>query len=247
MSIHPLLAVIPARGGSKGLPGKNVRPLLDRPLIGHSIALAALCPEIDRAIVSTDSEEIAEVARSLGGDVPFLRPAELAQDRTPMMPVLQHALREIEAQEGRQYRGLLLLDPTSPCRLPEEVAAAASRAEREDVVDGVIAVSRPEFSPFWHCMVPEGDLIKPLFDEAASHARRQELPPVFRINGLLYLWRRDFLLGLSGVGSGWLAGRLAPLEVPEVRAITIDNADEFSRAELFLRHGVITLPWVEPT
>ena len=102
MSEPPMLAIIPARGGSRGLPGKNIRPLVGLPLIVHSLRLAALCLEIDRCIVTTDSDEIAAVAKAYGGDVPFMRPAELARDDTPMMPVLRHALLEIERAEGRR-------------------------------------------------------------------------------------------------------------------------------------------------
>src|SRR5579884_3438939 len=103
MSLRPLLAVIPARGGSKGLPGKNIRPLAGLALIAHSIKCAEMCSQIDRCIVSTDSEEIARCAKTSGGQVPFLRPPELAQDDTPTMPVLQHALQEMERIDGRRY------------------------------------------------------------------------------------------------------------------------------------------------
>ena len=109
-----VLAVIPARKGSKGLPEKNIRPLAGLPLIGHSIRFAKMCPAIDRCVVSTDSPQFAEVATRLGGDVPFLRPAELAQDHTPMWPVLRHALEHVESQDGVRYSKLFFLDPTSP-------------------------------------------------------------------------------------------------------------------------------------
>ena len=96
-----IVAVIPARGGSKGLPGKNIRPLAGLPLIVHSIRLAQLCPAITRTIVSTDAANIAQVAREAGAEAPFLRPAELAGDGTPMWPVLRHALDFVEKEEGR--------------------------------------------------------------------------------------------------------------------------------------------------
>ena len=115
--IRPLLAVIPARGGSKGLPRKNVLLFMGHPLIAHSIMLARMCPEIDRLVVSTDSDEITAVARHYRCDV-IVRPPELAQDTSPMWPVLQHAMREVEKQDEKQYGSLMLLDPTSPadCR-----------------------------------------------------------------------------------------------------------------------------------
>src|SRR4051812_8742805 len=114
----PCLAVVPARGGSRGLPGKNVRPLAGLPLLVHSLRCAALAPDVTRTVVSTDSAEIAQVARAHGADVPFLRPAELATDEAPMMPVLAHAVAAVEAEEGRAYGSVLLLDPTSPGRTP---------------------------------------------------------------------------------------------------------------------------------
>src|SRR5262249_42221360 len=101
--LDPCLAIVPARGGSKGLPGKNIRMLAGLPLIAHALACARMVPRIRRTIVSTDSEEIAEVARAHGGEVPFLRPPELAQDTSPMMPVLAHALDEVERGEGQRY------------------------------------------------------------------------------------------------------------------------------------------------
>ena len=117
-----LLAVIPARGGSKGLPGKNIRLFVGLPLIAHSILLGKMCPEIDRLIVSTDSSEIADVARRFGSEVPFIRPVQLAQDDTPLWPVLKHALEFAEKEEGCKYDYFLLLDPTTPCRLPVYIA-----------------------------------------------------------------------------------------------------------------------------
>ena len=127
-----VLAVIPARGGSKGLPGKNIRPLSGLPLIGHSIRAAALVPSLSRCIVSTDDQTIADVARGLGGDVPFLRPAELAEDSTPMAPVLQHALRAVEESGDEPYDALLLVDPTSPVREPAQIDDAVRRLLASD-------------------------------------------------------------------------------------------------------------------
>jgi N-acylneuraminate cytidylyltransferase len=243
MGVSPILAVIPARGGSKGLPGKNIRPLAGLPLIAHSIRCARLCPEIARTIVSTDSPEIAEVARIHSGDVPFLRPAELARDDTAMTPVLQHALRAAEDLDGRRYGSLLLLDPTSPGRLPEDVARAVDLLERHPEADAVAGVSVPEFNPIWHCVREEAGYMTPLFPEGRAFERRQDLPRVYRINATLYLWRRDYLLSLRG---SWLEGKNLLLEVPEARSIHIDDADEFAKADLLIRHGFVKFPWLEP-
>ena len=147
--------------------------------------LAQLCPQITRAIVSTDSEEIADVARKIGGDVPFLRPAELAQDTTPMWPALQNALETVVKMEGREYQYLLLLDPTSPCRLPEDIAGAWSKLQAHPEADGIIGVSQPDFNPIWHCVIEKNGEMRDLIPEGALFTRRQDLPPVFRINASL--------------------------------------------------------------
>jgi CMP-N,N'-diacetyllegionaminic acid synthase len=234
-----ILAVVPARGGSKGLPGKNIRPLAGVPLIGHSLRCAAMCPEIHRTIVSTDDPTIADVARSLGADVPFMRPPELALDNTAMMPVLKHALSTIEQQEGRAYDALLLLDPTSPGRLPAEVAQAAALLAEDSDADGVIACSRPTFNPFWVGVVSRDGYARPAFDPDSRYTRRQDVPAFYRINGALYLWRRAFV-----ESSAWPDGNHRLLDMPEARALSIDDEYEFRLAEMLVTTGLVQLPWL---
>ncbi len=237
-----LLAVIPARGGSKGLPGKNIRPFAGLPLIAHSILFAKACPEIDRVIVSTDSSDIADVARRYGAEVPFLRPAELAQDGTPLWPVLQHALQMVEQVGQSRYRLLLLLDPTSPARLPEDVTGALARLRREPSADGVIGVSRPYFNPIWHCVVERDGRMAALIDDGASFQRRQDLPVVYRINGSLYIWRTEFV---RKANQEWRRqGSHVMYEIPELRAMSLDELQEFERAEALVKQGLITFPWL---
>ena len=120
--------------------------------MAHTILFAKMCPDIERCIVSTDSPEIAEVARQFGGEVPFLRPAELARDDTPLWPVVRHTLAFAEERDGH-YETLLLLDPTSPAREPLDVAEALRRLQAHPEADGVIGVSQPGFNPIWHCVV----------------------------------------------------------------------------------------------
>jgi len=241
MNDKPILAVIPARGGSKGLPGKNIRPLAGLPLIAHSIRCAHMCSDLDRVVVSTDSPEIAGVAREHGADVPFARPPELATDTAPMLGVLQHAMAELERIDGKRYGSLLLLDPTSPGRLPSDVNRAVSLLEADPEADGVVGVSVPEFNPFWHCVVQKDRYMTPLIPGASGYVRRQDVPPVYRINATLYLWRRDFLLATDS----WMDGKHLLLEVPEARAIHIDDLEEFRRADLMVRSGLVSFPWLE--
>ncbi len=244
MSVQPVLAVIPCRGGSKGLPGKNLHDLAGLPLIAHSIRLAKLCPSIARCIVSTDSEEIAAVAREYGGDVPFLRPSELAQDETPMWPVLQHALREIETRDRLQYGSLLLLSPTSPGRLPGDITAVIQILEDDPRAVGVVAASKPRFNPRWVCMDVDADgYASQSFPSEKIYQRRQDVPPVFRVNGMLYLWRRDHLVASDSPRYYELPHRV--LEVPEERAIDIDDISDFRLADLMLRGGLLEFPWLD--
>jgi N-acylneuraminate cytidylyltransferase len=234
------LAVIPARGGSKGLPGKNVRRLAGLPLIEHSLRLAALCPEIDRTIVSTDSEDIRRVALAAGGDVPFLRAAGLARDDTPMLPVLRHALDELDP--GAAYDFVLLLDPTSPGRLPGDVSDAHRLLEERDDADGVVAVSEPPSNPIWHSVILNAEgFVEQLIPHGGDYTRRQDVPRVLRINAALYLWRADFV---RTAGDSWSAGCHLPLEIPELRAFHIDSEQDLQLAELVLGSRLVALPWL---
>ena len=237
-----ILAVIPARGGSKGLPGKNTMPLAGIPLIGHSIAFARLIPEVERTIVTTDDPSIAEVARALGGDVPFLRPAELATDRTPMAPVVRHALLTVEEGESEPYDAVLLLDPTSPVRDRAAVCEAIRKLADTPGIDGVISVSAPRFDPLWVGVeVTEPGTLRRFFSEARGVTRRQDAARQYlRINGSFYLWTSEFARRL---GTSWFdEGTFAPLVIPESQAYSIDDSDEFQLIEVLLEQGVLRLP-----
>lgn len=236
-----MLAVIPARGGSKGLPGKNIRPLAGLPLIAHSIKLAKICPQVSRLIVSTDSKKIAAVARRYGAEIPFIRPAELARDDTPTWPVLRHALRMVEDEEENKYEYLLLLDATSPGRLPEDIEGALKKLRSRPDAVGIIGVSRPEFNPIWHCVIEENGWMKDLLDAARKYNRRQDIPTVYRINASLYIWRTDFVRRACA----WRDAPQLIYEIPEERAIHIDDLHGFKVAEILIRHGLIKLPWLK--
>jgi N-acylneuraminate cytidylyltransferase len=236
-----VLAVIPARGGSRGLPGKNIRPLAGLPLIAHSIRLARMCPEIARCVVSTDSAAIARVARRHGADVPFLRPARLARGSSPIWPVLKHALKAVEREEGAPYDLVLLLDPTSPTRLPSDVREAVARLAATPAAAGIVAVSAPSFSPIWHTVVDRKGWMAD-FLGGARYQRRQEVPEVYRINGLLYLWRASFVR----TAPSWrVGGKLLMHVTPDSRAVSIDYLDQFKRTEALARAGLIELPWLD--
>ena len=241
-----VLAVIPARGGSKGLPGKNIRLMRGLPLIAHSVHAAALTPEVTRCVVTTDSAEIADVVRASGGEAPFLRPAELAADDTPMAPVVRHALEWVERDEGRPYDAVLLLDPTSPARVPSQLAEAVHRLAGDPSLDGVISVSEPTFTPVGVGVRPDatrdGTLTR-FFDSGTGITRRQDVDRFLRINGNFYLWRADFVrrLEVSWFDEGTHTG----LEIPEAQAFSIDDEYEFRLIEALIGAGLLTLPWLD--
>lgn len=236
-----LLAVIPARGGSKGLPGKNTRPFLGLPLIAHSILFAKMCPQIDKLIVSTDSEDIADVARDFGADVPFVRPVELAEDSTPMWPVIRHALGAVENEPCLRYGFVLLLDPTSPAREVRDVDEALGMLKDEPHADGVISVSKPEFNPIWHCVVEQNGFMSDLMKDGAEFDRRQDVPDVYRINGAIYIWRAEFI---RSEGDSWRHGRHLMYEMPDLRSMSIDDQQQFEHAELLVKNRLVEFPWL---
>ena len=238
-----VLAVIPARGGSKGLPGKNIRLFAGIPLIAHSILYARLCPQLGRVVVSTDSAEIAAVAGKYDAEPPFLRPAALAQDDTPMMPVLQHALAKLEEIDGKKFEYVVLLDPTSPGREPADVAEAFDRLKNNSSANGIVSVSRPDFNPLWNCVTDQNGWMANAFPAATNFARRQDAPVVYRINGALYIWSADFIRRTS---ASWRdAGKHLMYEIPEFRAMSIDTLDEFRRCEVLVQAGLIHFPWLK--
>ena len=231
-----VLAVVPARGGSKGLPGKNLRLLAGRPLVEHAVRFATLCESVGRVIVSTDSEEIAEVAHGAGADVPFMRPPELAGDETPMWPVLVHALDQVDPR-GDDWEFLLLCDPTAPIRSPGDVEVALERLRADRDADGIVSVAEPGFNVVWQSVVEVGGYLAHLVPDGSGFVRRQDAPPVYYVDGSFYLWRTTFIRGGS---DSWFDGRTLMQRVESFGSI--DSADELSRIEALVAAGVATLP-----
>jgi N-acylneuraminate cytidylyltransferase/CMP-N,N'-diacetyllegionaminic acid synthase len=186
------LAVIPARSGSKGIPGKNILPLLGKPLIAHTIEAARKACLIGRVLVSTDDPEIAAVATQFGAEVPFLRPAELAQDETPILLVLQHLLTQLKLSEHYEPEIIVLLQPTSPLRRAGDIDRAVTLLQQTGA-DSVVSLCAAEHSPYWMKRL-EGDRVSPFLENVPKNVRRQDLPPVYRINGAVYATRRRILM-----------------------------------------------------
>lgn len=222
-----VLAVITARGGSKGLPGKNIRLLAGKPLIAWTVeaALGAHC--IERVIVSTDAPEIAEAARAAGAEVPFLRPAELATDAAGSVDVLRHAVGQCP---GFDY--VLLLQPTSPLRTADDIDAAYDRLLATGAPSCVSVCEVTEQPWLMYRHNADGQLER-LLPEPVAGLRRQDLPLVFRLNGALYLARTDwFLAGGRLVGPGTVS-----LVMSAERSLDIDTRDDFDQAVRILDKG----------
>ena len=206
MSTHTMenscrvLALIPARGGSKGIPAKNLAPLGGRPLIAHAIANARGCRRIHRVMVSTDSPAIAEEARRSGAEVPFLRPAELSGDETPMRAVLVHAFGFL-AERGEAPEVIALFQPTSPFLRPETVERALDRLESSGA-RLLKAVKKVREHPGW-MLARRGELLAPFLEGPVK--RRQDLPELFIPCGALYLYRAACLEGAGDPEPcGWI-------------------------------------------
>ena len=234
MSGHPVaLGIIPARGGSKSVPGKNLYPLGGRPLIEHTIASARAATSLDRVIVSTDDEDIARVARGAGAEVPFLRPAELAADDTADLPVFQHALASLWERERYRPDVVVHLRPTQPFRTPAEIDAVVALIV-ETGADCVKSV-RPVGEHPYKMYRLAGDRLVPYLDTAERHRRgpdvpRQSLEPVYLSAGVVDAMRREVIERGSTEGD-----RVIPYFVDESRYVNLDSARDFVLAEALLR------------
>ena len=228
-----IVALICARGGSKGLPGKNIRPLAGVPLIAWSIRQAQAVPRISRVIVSTDSEEIAAVARKAGAEVPFMRPVELAQDNSPERSVWRHALEYLKANEGAYPDVLLVVPATAPLRLPEDLERCLDEFVQGDV-DTVITVAEPHRNPYFNMVKARADggveLVIPPVDGILT--RRQDAPDVYDMTTVAYVTAPDFVMRADTI----FAGRVRAVRIPVERAVDIDTLMDFRVAECLLQY-----------
>ena len=217
---------MPARGGSKGLPDKNIRLLHGRSLLDYAGRAAAASGVIDRIVLSTDAEPIAEEGRRAGLEVPFMRPATLAGDDTPMLPVIQHAVEAL-ACGGWRPEIVVLLQPTSPLRTPGHIRAAVQQL-RESGADSVVTVVElPRHLSPDYVMRIAGERLVPFLPEGARVTRRQDARPAFMRDGTIYaFWTRTLERAHSIYGDN-----CRPLLLPPRESLTIDTADDWAEAE----------------
>lgn len=221
---YRVLCIIPARGGSKGLPGKNIKPFAGKPLIAHSIAHARAVAAIDRVVVSTDDAAIARAARRHGAEVPFTRPARLATSKASSLEVLRHMVRHLQRQEGFEPEIVVLLQPTSPLRAPEDVGRCirlllATRA------DNVVSVCASAANPYFNLVErKQSGFVK--LSKRGNFAGRQQAPEVLEINGAVYVWWTPVLLRSDRV----VLARTAVYIMPRERSVDIDDQLDFDLA-----------------
>lgn len=227
---YDCLALIPARGGSKGILRKNIAPVAGRPLIAWTIAAARNASSVSRIVVTTDDPAIANVSRGFGAETPFLRPAELAGDAASGAAPALHALRWLEEHERYRPKYFVLLQPTSPLRTSDDIDAAMEllRRRRAQSAVSVTPVAHP---PHWTKKIGAGDRLTDYFPNLSAPACRQELPAAYALNGAIYLIESETFLARES----WNAEHACAYVMPEERSLDIDSPWQLRIAEFLLQ------------
>ncbi|HNX91115.1 MAG TPA: acylneuraminate cytidylyltransferase family protein [Candidatus Omnitrophota bacterium] len=224
-----ILAIVPARSGSKGLPNKNIKLFCGKPLICWTISEAKRSKYIDDVTVSTDSPRIAEISKKAGAIVPFLRPPELATDTASSMDVVFHAISEFEKINGR-YEIVLLLQPTSPLRVSEDIDNAVELLIKQKA-KAIVSLTEALVNPSWVNVLPANGCIKDFLHCSVINKRRQVLPKYFQLNGAVFLGYAKYL---KGTGTFYTAKTYAYI-MPRERSVDIDDIFDFKLAEIIMR------------
>ncbi|MBI2890110.1 MAG: acylneuraminate cytidylyltransferase family protein [Nitrospirae bacterium] len=226
-----ILGVIPARGGSKGIPRKNLVPLAGKPLMAYTIEAAKGSRLLADIVVSTEDEEIAKISRDLGVPVPFLRPTELATDAARSLPVVQHAVREMERRAGAPYEIIVMLQPTSPLRTAADIDAGIQLLMDSGADSVVSVVDVGGYHPYRMKKIVDENRLVNFVDQGIEDMRpRQELPPVYIRSGALYVSKRTVVMDQNTlVGADCRAQIVSP-----DRAINIDSIEDLYLAEYFI-------------
>ena len=230
-----VLGVVTARGGSKGLPGKNLRPLAGKPLLAHTIDTARESRAFDRLVLSTDDAAIADAARARGCEVPFMRPAELARDETPHLPVLQHAVAWLRERAGYAPDAVMILQPTSPLRRAVDITSAIALLETSRA-DSVVSVSEipAHYNPMRTLRIDDRGLATLFVTGEAVRRRinrRQDMPQAWTMNGAIYLFRTAVLRAQEPSLYG---DTTAAYVMPATFGISIDSLDDWQEVERVL-------------
>ncbi len=225
-----ICCVISARGGSKGVKGKNIRSFLGKPLIAWSIEQALLCPEINRVIVSTDSEDIADIARSYGAEAPFMRDSYLANDTAGKWEVWQHALKACEQYYKEPIDLYVDLDCTSPLRDVEDISAAIKQF-KESNIDAVFSVCEARKNPYFNIVEEEKNCLRICKSLPSLIVRRQDAPKVYDHVASIYILSPDYLR----TGSSLLSGCTQGYDIGQAKSLDIDSEFDFEIVEYLMK------------
>lgn len=223
-----IFAFIFARGGSKGVVGKNLRLLAGKPLLAYSVEIAQQIEGVSRILVSTEDKKIAAVAMDLGAEV-IPRPPELAQDDSPEWLAWRHALDWLESR-GERFDIFLSLPTTSPLRSVGDVENCLTCLDEE--TDIVVTITDTTRNPWFNMVKREGSYVLPLLEEGGTYYRRQDVPPVYEMTTVAYVTRPEFIRKANGI----FEGRVKAVHVPNERALDIDTEFDFLIAELLIQH-----------
>jgi len=221
-----ILGLIPARGGSKGLPGKNIKPLLAKPLIAWTIEQALASKYLDRVVVSTDDKEIAEISKKYGADVPYIRTKELAKDNAKGIDVVLHSIDWLE-ENDKQYDLMMLLQPTSPLRRSEDIDKVIELLFLKEA-KAIVSVCEVDHHPFWANTLPEDGCMKDFIRQEIMNENRQELPVFYRLNGAIYLAYCNYIKEQKG----FFGEETFAYIMPQERSIDIDNNVDFELVKI---------------
>lgn len=226
-----ILAIVPARGGSKGVPRKNIKDLNGKPLIAYTIEAAKASQYIDKVMVSTEDSEIKDVSLKFGGEVPFFRPQQLATDSSPSIDAILYTINRLKEEYNYFPKYVCLLQCTSPLRNEKHIDEAFLKL-KETNMDAIVSVCEAEVNPYWS-NVFKGDKLDYFLEEGKNITRRQDLPDVYRINGAIYIIKTDVLIENKTFEPDNLTGYI----MDNMSSVDIDTSLDFSIAELLIKEG----------
>ena len=225
-----IVAIIPARGGSKGIKRKNIRILNGKPLISYTIEQALKSKYIDRVIVSTEDLEIAEISKSFGAEVPFLRPQELAQDDTLGIEPIIHAVNYLNGEEKYFFEYVMCLQCTCPLRKAKDIDNSIEEINKKNA-DALVSVCESEVNPYWMKTIQDGKLVD-FIKTNVDYIRRQDLPKVYRLNGAMYLAKTKVILNRKT----WYTDNTLPYIMDRISSADIDDEMDFKYVEFLMSY-----------
>jgi CMP-N,N'-diacetyllegionaminic acid synthase len=227
-----MLAIIPARGGSKGIPDKNIIDLAGKPLIAYTIQAAKEAPSVSKIVVSTDDKKIAEISRHYGAEVPFFRPSELATDDSPVIETYLYTIERLQKEFNQRYEGFIVLQPTSPLRTAQDIENAV-RLFREKDADSVISVTLANHPPFWAKKIDDNGVLRSYFqDTGVDNRNRQNYPETYLPNGVIFIFKYSMLRK----NRTYYSNKTYPYVMPKERSLDIDDKIDLNYAECLFRN-----------